>query len=74
MKNNVWSKMLGNLDKIKDLEGNKENENDNSKEVDVFQTIEELNQKNLLLEMENQNLKKKLESNSEDKKSNTIKI
>ena len=70
MKNNVWSKMLGNLDKIKDLEGNKENENDNSKEVDVFQTIEELNQKNLLLEMENQNLKKKLESNSEDKKSN----
>ena len=70
MKNNAWSKMLGNLDKIKDLEGNKENENDNSKEVDVFQTIEELNQKNLLLEMENQNLKKKLESNSEDKKSN----
>ena len=70
MKNNAWSKMLGNLDKIKDLEGNKENENDNSKEVDVFQTIEELNQKNLFLEMENQNLKKKLESNSEDKKSN----
>ena len=70
MKNNAWSKMLGNLDKIKDLKENKENENDNSKEVDVFQTIEELNQKNLLLEMENQNLKKKLESNSEDKKSN----
>ena len=70
MKNNAWSKMLGNLDKIKDIEENKENENDNSKEVDVFQTIEELNQKNLFLEMENQNLKKKLESNSEDKKSN----
>ena len=70
MKNNAWSKMLGNLGKIKDLKENKENENDNSKEVDVFQTIEELNQKNLLLEMENQNLKKKLESNSEDKKSN----
>ena len=70
MKNNAWSKMLGNLDKIKDLKENKENENDNSKEVDVFQTIEELNQKNLFLEMENQNLKKKLESNSEDKKSN----
>ena len=70
MKNNAWSKMLGNLGKIKDLKENKENENDNYKEVDVFQTIEELNQKNLLLEMENQNLKKKLESNSEDKKSN----
>ena len=70
MKNNAWSKMLGNLDKIKDLKENKENENDNSKEVDVFQTIEELNQKNLLLEIENQNLKKKSESNSEDKKTN----
>ena len=70
MKNNAWSKMLGNLGKIKDLKENKENENDNSKEVDVFQTIEELNQKNLLLEIENQNLKKKLESNSEDKKTN----
>ena len=55
MKNNAWSKMIGNLDKIKDLKENKENENDNSKEDDVFQTIEELNQKNLFLEMENRN-------------------